>query len=107
MGPPAVSGMGSDSWGPRLEVNIGYATDGTVNHIGFSPGSFELKLQDQLVWSTSSHGDPNFLLVQLDPEPLERLGFLVFTRLGVATTGFHDDDASQYAISLFPRGGVG
>jgi hypothetical protein len=32
------------------------------------------------------------------------LGFLVFTRLGVTTTGYHDDDESQRALTIFPRG---
>jgi hypothetical protein len=104
LGPPSVSGKGSDSWGARLEINVGYGDDGAINHIGLSPGSFELTMNGRLLWNESSHNDPNCLLTLLDPEPLERLGFLVFTRLGVATTGFHDDDPSQYAITLFPRG---
>src|SRR4051812_27044790 len=90
LGPPAVAGKGSDSWGKSLEICIGYDA-GTVNHLGFSPGEFELRLLDDLLWAAGSKDDPNVVLLRHDPEPVERVGFLVFAKIGVTTTGFHDD----------------
>ena len=42
-------------------------------------------------------------MLKLDPDPLERVGFLVFTRIGITTTGYHDGDESQRAITVCPR----
>jgi hypothetical protein len=104
IGPPKVAGGADDSWGPHLEINIGYGNDGRVNHLGFSPGEFELRLSGALIWNATEHEDPNPMFLQLDPEPVERVGFLVFRKLGLTTTGYHDDDPSQYAITAFPPG---
>ena len=35
---------------------------------------------------------------------MEVLGFLVFDRIGVTTTGYHDDDEDDLAITVYPRG---
>jgi hypothetical protein len=104
LGAPAVAGKGYDIWGSRGEINVGYDRDGAVIHVGLGPGAFELRLNGELIWGPSSHADPNIILLRLDPEPLERVGFLVFPELGIATAGFHDDDPSQYAFTVFPRG---
>lgn len=105
MGMPDVSGGGSDSWGPRLEINIGYDQKETVDHVGLSPGSFQLKMNGQVIWTPTEHPDPVPTFLRLDPEPLEHVGFLVFTRLGIKTTGFHDDCPDERAIALYPKGG--
>jgi len=104
LGVPRVAGDGNDSWGLRLEINVGYADDRSVNHVGFSPGEFDLLFHNTLIWTSSSQPDPNPILLRFDGEPFERLGFLVFSRLGITTTGYHDDDPSQYAITVFPVG---
>jgi hypothetical protein len=98
-------GSASDSFGKLLEINVGYDNDRRVDHVGFSPGDFfALSLLGSAIWTPSEHPDPNPVLLRFDPAPLERLGFLVFTRLGVTTTGYHDDDKAQYALTVFPRG---
>jgi len=51
-----------------------------------------------------SANDPLRLLAQDDPNPLESLGFVVFLGLGLALTGFHDNDESQKAITAFSAG---
>ena len=104
LGTPGVSGDRDESWGPRNEINIGYGEGGCVNHVGFSPGAFELRLRNEVIWTTQSHDDPNPKLLVIDCEPKESLGFLVFRMIGLTTTGYHDDDPSQYAITVFPRG---
>ena len=84
--------------------NVGYNKAGIVTHVGFSPGKFELTIHGQRIWDRNEHPDPNPIFLKLDPEPLETLGFLVFLKIGVTTTGYHDDDPSQQAISVFPKG---
>jgi len=43
-------------------------------------------------------------LMALDKEPRESVGFLVFFKLGVWTTGFHDDDPAQLSLGAFASG---
>jgi hypothetical protein len=104
LGAPDSSDEQVDSWGRTLDVNIGYDELGAVNQLGLGPGEYELTIGGQLFWTPHRHPDPNPTFLALDPEPLERVGFLVFTKLGIATTGYHDDDPGQYAISVYPRG---
>jgi len=40
----------------------------------------------------------------LDPDRFELPGFLVFPRIGVTTTGYHDDYPSDQALTVFPEG---
>jgi hypothetical protein len=93
----------ADFW-LRSCVNVGYDNNAIVNHVGFCPGEFELWLNASIIWSAEEHPDPNPLLLRADPTPGERLGFLVFNRLCVTTTGYHDDDESQRALTVFPPG---
>jgi hypothetical protein len=65
---------------------------------------FELTIRDLPIWSPQAHPDPNPVLLRLDPEPVERLGLLVFRRLGVTTTGYHDDDESDRALTVYAPG---
>jgi hypothetical protein len=48
--------------------------------------------------------DPVAFLLSKDPSPYECLGFLIFLNLGLTLTGYHDEDASQRAITVFARG---
>jgi hypothetical protein len=54
----------------------------------------------QVVW------EPSFLAVvqAADPQLLEALGFILSLKLGLAFSGFHDDDVSQRAIHAFREG---
>ncbi len=42
-------------------------------------------------------------LAAIDRNPREAFGFLIFPLLGIATTGIHDNDTSQLAVSAFAR----
>lgn len=44
------------------------------------------------------------VLLHLAETAWETVGFLVFSKLGVAITGLHDGDKSQRAVSAFTRG---
>lgn len=81
----------------RLIVTIG---PNGVLEIGISPGS-----------PTSLAGIDLFssplaleAVCQMDGAPQEYLGFLVFLNLGITMTGFHDDDESQKALTVFAPG---
>jgi hypothetical protein len=105
LGNPDFSNKDGDNWGTLLEINIGYDQHGVVDHIGLGGrGDNELRFEGQILWSSNQHPDPNPTFLAFDPEPLERVGFLYFTKLGIATTGYHDDDPHQQAISIYPRG---
>lgn len=39
-----------------------------------------------------------------DPNPRNVYGFIVFTVLGIAVTGIHDEDDSQLAVTTFSEG---
>jgi hypothetical protein len=93
----------TDYW-DSSNINIHYSKRGLVDHMGFSPGAFELRLLGTVLWSAKRHPDPNRQLLRQDPKPLESLGFLVFRQLGITTTGYHDDDEYQRALTIFPRG---
>ena len=82
---------------------IGYNNDGLVNHLGFSPGGVELSIKGQPIWTAECQPDPNPVLLALDPEPMEFAGFWYFLAIGVTSTGYHDDDPAQRAVTVFPR----
>ncbi len=84
--------------------NVGYDNAWIVNHLGFGPGSVELSIQGRSVWTLEDQPDPNPIFLSLDPEPVEFVGFWNFLRIGVTTTGYHDDDPDQFAVTVFPCG---
>ena len=43
-------------------------------------------------------------MCEMDGNPREDHGFIVLNRLGLALTGFHDDDKAQLAITCFSSG---
>lgn len=43
-------------------------------------------------------------LCELDGDPQIVVGFVVLLNLGIALTGFHDQDESQKAVTVFERG---
>lgn len=93
----------TDFWSAS-RINVGYDNDTLVKHVGFSPGGYELLVRGQRLWSTAEQPDPNPFLLRLDPAPVESLGFLIFVALGVSTSGYHDDDEAQLAVTVSPPG---
>jgi len=83
--------------------NVGYNNAWIVDHLGFGPGAVELAIQARLIWTLAEQSDPNPIFLTLDPEPVEFVGFWFFLRIGVTTTGYHDDDPNQLAITVFTR----
>jgi hypothetical protein len=44
------------------------------------------------------------MLLAADGDPYESLGFIILLKIGITMTGFHDNDLSQLAVTLFTRG---
>ncbi len=83
--------------------NVGYNNDMVVNHLGFRPGRIELLFKGELLWAVGNQPDPNRIFLTADPAPFESVGFWIFSQIGVTTTGYHDDDPSQQAVTVFSR----
>jgi hypothetical protein len=95
---------GHTHWWLDSTVNFAFDNTGCLEHCGFGPGPYTLLLLGTTIWLPDLHPDPNPFLLSLDPQPVECFGFLVFLQLGVTTTGYHDDDPDQYAITAFVQG---
>ena len=101
---PVWNGSGLSEHYNRARFNVGYTHALLVDHLGFLPGEVELSIQGRSIWTANAQPDPNSVLLALDPEPLEFVGFWFFLAIGVTSTGYHDDDAAQRAVTVFPRG---
>jgi hypothetical protein len=101
---PIWDGSGVSEHYAQARHNVGYTNDGLVNHLGFSPGGAELSILGRPIWTVSSQPDPNPILLAFDPAPLELVGFWFYLAIGVTSTGYHDDDPAQRAVTVFPRG---
>jgi len=97
-------GSGTTDFWNESRISVGYDTDGIVNHVGFVPGGCELQLLNAPLWSLDMQPDPNPELMRRDMTPVESVGILYFRDLGISTTGYHDDDENQRALSVMPHG---
>jgi hypothetical protein len=83
----------------RLIVRIDPSVDQVVEFtlLPFCEGTIE---GIEITW------DQSFLsqLCRIDGGPREVFGFIVLPRIGVAVTGIHDDDSTQLAMTVFPKG---
>jgi len=86
----------------RNATRVGVSYDSEVRAVEFAfvPGC-RVVLQGVSVFECA---DPLESLVRLDAEPFTSFGFVVFLRIGVTLTGYHDHDTSQRALCLFARG---
>lgn len=107
LGEPSVVRRDSDTWGAPIGIDVGYDASGLVDHIGFNINfrsrAFGIVCDGRAVRDPVEQADPDPTLLSFDPQPLARVGFLDFTRLGVATTGFHEGDDSQ-ALVCYRKG---
>jgi hypothetical protein len=88
----------------RAAMNVGYSkVNERVHHIGFGRQMTQLYLGEMNFFSTPPQQVLRALMAA-DPNALTYLGFVVFQKLGIALTGFHDGDESQKAAMLFPAG---
>ncbi len=85
---------------------VRYSSDDvTVREFTLFPklkGSFKLN-ELKLNWED----DLLTILCQLDGGPQEFYGYIVLFKLGITLTGYHDEDVSKKAISVFKQAGIG
>ena len=108
-GAPSSSQAPRDEWGITdfwfdSCLNIRYDAIGRVEHVGFGAGRFELRFLGEPIWPGGENNDPNPILLCHDRAPLETLGFLVFTKIGVTTSGYHNEYPEDEALTVFPEG---
>lgn len=85
----------------RGKVSVRYSSsDGKAIELAFLPGA-TLLFQSHDLFTEEHIVD---FLIQHDTQPFECLGFLIFLKLGITLTGFHDQAESQRAITVFRRG---
>lgn len=102
--------VGINHLGQRVEhrsfMNVGYEAgdDGRLTHIGFGRQMSRVRYGNVMLFS-----EPVSRVLQSvcseDGAPYVYLGFVVLLKLGFTLTGFHDNDRSQLAVALFPKGG--
>lgn len=61
-----------------------------------------MTMNGRQIWSIDRAPDPHPIFLRVDPAPVTSVGFWIYLRIGVTTTGYHDDDESQRAITVFP-----
>ena len=89
----------------RSFMNIAYSLDAfpRLCNIGFGR-----QMENVIFKEVNLFQSPSTQVIEhlatFDESPLEYLGFVVFLELGLALTGFHDQDESQKAVSLFEKG---
>jgi hypothetical protein len=87
------------------DVSVRFDPDAlTAVEIAFVPWKAEVVYRGVPLSGPRGIPDPVPVLLQDDPQPLVLFGFLVFPKLGLALTGYHDGDASQRSITAFTRG---
>lgn len=83
-----------------LNLNVGFdGPEQRADHFGFGRGSTVCYrgidfFHDRSAWCK---------LVEWSSDYHQHVGFLVFCDLGIALTGFHDDDEDDLAVTVFPR----
>ena len=89
----------------RSFMNVGYSEDEkqSLVHVGFGRQMEGVRFKDIFIFIEN---DKVVLqkLINEDRQPFFYLGFVVFLNLGIALTGFHDNDISQKAVTQFVRG---
>jgi hypothetical protein len=85
-------------------INVGYSESDIVDHIGFS------KHMKNIIFSRINlFGLPSSVvlreLMEIDTDPMEYLGMVIFLKLGFYLTGFEDDgEDDDKAAALFVHG---
>jgi len=89
----------------RSFMNLGYSpgSAGTVSHIGFGRQMENIQFNDNNLFLDDESVILEKLVAQ-DGNPFTCLGFVVLLNLGTTLTGFHDQNVSQKALAMFPRG---
>ncbi len=86
-------------------VRVHYDRDAAVDEISFVPrDNLPLLFEGIDLFDSQQTKNPLTILLREDDKPLDDYGFIVFEKLGIAVTGYHDNDKSQRAITIFRKG---
>ena len=84
-------------------IGFCYDENDKLSEICIPPEGVSIYLDTQCLIGDSSVKTLE-LLLKKDPNPLDVTGFLVFLKLGVNITGFHDNNESQKSFNIFKKG---
>jgi len=83
-------------------VGVDYDSNEQVCSVSFVPlGKVELRFGSTNLFDDEAGINPLAVLLRVDPSPFESYGFIIFDKIGIAVTGYHDGDESQRAITVF------
>lgn len=87
---------------PGLDISVGFdKTSHLTTHLGFG------RLSSIFYRDLDLFGDPDAWkqLVRLSSDYFEHVGFIMLCDVGIYLSGFHDNDTSQLAVCVLPKGG--
>src|SRR5262249_49454940 len=80
-------------------IGVDYDDNDQVYSISFAPlGEVELRFASVNLFDDEEDINPIAVFLKADPSPYESHGFIIFDKIGVAVTGYHDNNESQRAI---------
>lgn len=88
-------------------IGVDYDFDDRVYSVSLAPppvANIELSFRGVKILGKGSDGNPLTVFAEADPNPYESYGFIIFDRIGIAATGYHDGDKSQRAITVYKIG---
>jgi len=86
-------------------LRVGYTLDLSVEEFSVWPDAgVTVTFKGEVILGAAATMDPLAAFWRADPDPREDVGFVIFRSLGVAVSGYHDNDPSQRAISFGARG---
>ena len=86
-------------------IGVDYDNNDQVYSVSFSPlGKVELRFGSVNLFDDEAGINPITVFLKADPSPYESYGFIIFDKIGVAVTGYHNDDKSQRAITVYKEG---
>jgi hypothetical protein len=86
-------------------IGVDYDNNDQVYSVSFSPlGKIELRFGSVNLFDDGAGINPITVFLKADPSPYESYGFIIFDKIGVAVTGYHNNDRSQRAITVYKEG---
>jgi hypothetical protein len=86
-------------------LRVGYTLDLSVDEYSVWPDAdLTVAFEGEVILGPAAKTDPLATFWRADRDPREEVGFVIFRSLGVAVSGYHDNDPSQQAISFGARG---
>jgi hypothetical protein len=86
-------------------TGVDYDNNDQVYSVSFSPlGKIELWFGSVDLFDDEAGINPIAVFLKADANPYESYGFIIFDKIGVAVTGYHDNDKSQRALTVYKKG---